>query len=252
MLDGCAIAIGAEADEGALAVLHRTARARGIPVNVVDRPDLSTFITPAVVERLPLQLAIASGGTAPVLARLLRARIETLVDPAYGRLAALADRLKEETRRRLPDMVRRRRMLERAFGGRAAALMLAGDEDGAERAYRDELLGAEQGSAVAERGLVHLVHPGPGDADLLTLRALRVLGEADVIVHGPDESPAVLEVARRDATRIVVAGPQGPLLVALGRDGRLVVRLRPCPGECQMLQDAGVATTDVPGVAGNR
>ncbi len=242
------IAIGAEAADEELRALHRTAQGLGIPVNVVDRTDLSSFITPAVVERLPLQLAIASAGTAPVLARLLRARIETLVDPGYGRLAALADRLKEETRRRLPDMVRRRRMLERAFGGRAAALMLQGDEAAAERAYRDELDGAEQDAAVPERGLVHLVHPGPGDADLLTLRALRVLGEADVIVHAPDESQAVLEVARRDASRNVAAGPQGPLLVSLGRDGRLVVRLRPCPGEREMLEDAGIAVSDVPGV----
>ena len=242
------IAIGAEAPDAELRLLHGAAKRRGIPVNVVDRPDLSTFITPAVVERLPLQLAIASAGTAPVLARLLRARIETLVDPAYGRLASLADRLKEETRRRLPDVVRRRRMLERALGGRSAALMLAGDEEGAEAAYRDALLRAEGEAVGPERGLVHLVHPGPGEADLLTLRALRVLGEADVIVHAPDESPSVLEVARRDATRLVRAGPQGPLLVALGREGRLVVRLRPCPGEREMLLDAAIANADVPGV----
>ncbi len=183
-----------------------------------------------------------------MLARLLRARIETLVDPAYGRLASLADRLKAETRRRLPDMVRRRRMLERALGGRAAALMLAGDEIGAEAAYRDELARAERDAVMPERGLVHLVHPGPGDADLLTLRALRVLGEADMIVHAPDESPSVLEVARRDAARIVRPGAQGELLVALGREGRLVVRLRPRQGERETLEAAGIAVAEIPGV----
>ncbi len=246
------MAIGAEAPAEELRLLHQAARAGGIPVNVVDQPALSTFVTPAVVERLPLQLAICSAGSAPVLARLLRARIETLVDPAYGRLAALAERMKEETRRRLPDVVRRRRMLERALGGRAAALMLAGDEAAAERAYREELdrsAGrAEEEAAGPEPGLVHLLDPGPGEADLLTLRALRLLGEADVIVHAPDESPSVLEVARRDATRVVLPGPQAGTLVELGRQGRRVVRLRPYDGEHRALRAAGIAVEHIPGV----
>ncbi len=247
-LDGCVLAIGAEAGDDALGALHDAARARGIPVNVVDKPWLSSFVTPATVERLPLQVAICSAGTAPVLARLLRARIETLVDPAYGRLASLADRLKADTRRRLPDVVRRRRMLERAFGGRTADLMLAGDPDGAERAYRDALDAAERDAATREAGLVHLVEPGPGPADLLTLRALRLLGEADIILHAPDASAAVLEVARRDASRLVLAGPQPARLVALGQEGRHVVRLSPHPGEADALREAGIAFEHVPGV----
>ncbi len=244
LLDGAALAIGAEADDAELHALHDEARARGIPVNVVDRPALSTFITPATVERLPLQIAICSDGSAPVLARLLRARIETLIDPAYGRLAELAQRFKALTRARLPNVVQRRRMLEQALGGRVADLMLAGDEQGAERAYREAL---DDAGAPAS-GLVHFVDPGPGDADLLVLRALRLLGEADIIVHPPGESPAILDAARRDAQRLCVAGDATGPLLELARAGRRIVRLSPNPDEEPALRQAGVATEFVPGV----
>ena len=244
LLDGVCLAIGAEAPDADLHAMHDEARARGIPANVVDRPALATFITPATVERLPLQIAICSAGAAPVLARLLRARIETLIDPAYGRLAALAERFKALTRARLPDVVERRRMLERALGGRAADLMLAGDEAGAERAYLAEL----DGAVTAAPGIVHFVDPGPGDADLLVLRALRLLGEADIIVHRPDESPGILEVARRDATRLAVTGDASDQLLDLARAGRRIVRLSPHVCEEQALRQAGIATERVPGV----
>ena len=250
LLEGCVLAIGAEAPEAALHAMFAAATARGIPVNVVDRPALSSFTTPAVVERLPLQLAIASGGSAPVLARLLRARIETLVDPAYGRLAAMAERFKAETRRRLPDVVRRRRMLERALSGRVAALMLAGnDAAAAATAYAEALAEAEAGLERPEPGIVHFVDPGPGEADLLTLRALRLLGEADVIVHGADDSPAVLDIARRDASREIAPVSATARLLELARAGRRVVRLAPAPGEADALAAAGVAVEFVPGVA---
>ena len=240
LLDGVCLAIGAEAPDADLQALHAEAVGRGIPVNVVDRPSLSSFITPATVDRLPLQIAISSAGTAPVLARLLRARIETLVDPGYGRLAAFADRLKSLTRERLPDVARRRRLLEQVLGGRVAELVLAGDEPAAERAYRAALDDAE----TPPPGLVHLVDPGPGSADLLTLRALRLLGEADVIVHGPAESPGILEVARRDASRLVVDGDASARLIELATAGRRVVRLSPHPDEARALRRAGIAATE--------
>ncbi len=262
LLDGCAIAIGA-ADEDARARDHpaqiqlramaAAARLRGIPHNVVDQPELGSFITPAVVERPPLSIAISSGGAAPVLARLLRARIETLIPPAFGTLAALAGRLQDETRRVLPNVLVRRRMLEAALSGPVADLMLEGREAEAEAAYRQALDAAATGASV-RRGFVHLVHPGPGPADLLTLRALRLLGEADVLVHGLRESEAVLEVARRDATRVVVADAEAPaLLVRLaGEGGSKVVRLSPSDADAQALHEAGVDHAIVPGIAAGR
>ena len=257
LLEGCAIAIGA-ADEDARAPDHpaqiqlramtASARRRGIPHNVVDQPELGSFITPAVVERPPLSIAISSGGAAPVLARLLRARIETLVPPAFGKLAALAGRLQDETRRVLPDVLQRRRMLEAALSGPVAELMLEGREAEAEAAYRQALSAAADGTA-SQRGFVHLVHAGPGPADLLTLRALRLLGEADVIVHRADESLAVLEVARRDAGRAMVDDAEAPaLLVRLAREGAKLVRLSPTGADVRALRDAAIDHAIVPGI----
>ncbi len=265
-LRGCALVVGAGAPEDQLQAVFAEASRLGIPVNCVDRPELCSFITPAIVDRDPLIIAISSGGAAPVLARLLRARIETLIAPAYGRLGALADAFKAETRRRLPDLLRRRRMLERVLGGRVAELMLAGDDEAARSAYANALDAAVADAATPERGIVHLVGAGPGAADLLTLRALRLLGEADVIVHDRLVAAPVLEVARRDAERIDV-GKSGPrhslpqeeinaLLVRLGREGRKVVRLKGGDPfvfgrggeEAEALREAGIAVEVVPGV----
>ena len=259
LLDGCAIAVGAADGEeraadhplqAALRAMSAAAQARGIPCNVVDQPELSSFITPAVVARPPLSIAISSGGASPVLARLLRARIETLVPPGFGRLAALAGRMQPLTRERMPDVLARRRMLEAALSGTVATLMLEGREAEAEAAYLRALEDAASGASAMQRGFVHLVHPGPGDADLLTLRALRLLGEADEIVHGPNESAAVLEVARRDAARRVVSDSEAPaMLVALGAAGGKIVRLSPTEADQAALREAGVDHAVVPGIA---
>jgi uroporphyrin-III C-methyltransferase/precorrin-2 dehydrogenase/sirohydrochlorin ferrochelatase len=265
-LAGCALAVASGAPEADLAAFSAAAQRIGIPVNVVDRPELCSFITPAIVDRDPLTIAISSGGAAPVLARLLRARIETLVAPGWGRLAALAESFKAETRRRLPDVVRRRRMLERIFGGRVAELALAGDEAAARDAYRRELEAASADQDRPAEGLVYLVGAGPGAADLISLRGLRLLGEADVIVHDRLGTQDVLELARRDAERIDVGKSQGDhtmkqrdinaLLVRLAREGRRVVRLKGGDPfifgrggeEVEALAEAGVAHEVVPGI----
>ncbi|WP_419728156.1 SAM-dependent methyltransferase [Lichenicola sp.] len=249
MLDGCVIAVGAEAPEPDLLAMTTEARRRGIPFNVVDRPSLSGYSTPAVVSRAPLQIAIASGGAAPVLARLLRARIESLVPPGFGKLAALADRMQAETRRILPDVLRRRRMLEAAFSGPVAELMLAGREADAEAAYRDALGAAAEAGKHPEQGIAYLVDPGPGDADLVTLRALRLLGEADIILYEASESAAVLELARRDASRLeITAGDAVVRIVELASQGAKLVRLSPHPGEAALVRAAGHVCVEVPGV----
>jgi uroporphyrin-III C-methyltransferase/precorrin-2 dehydrogenase/sirohydrochlorin ferrochelatase len=178
----------------------------------------------------------------------------------------LADRFKAETRARLPDVRARRRMLERVFAGRVADLVLAGDEAGAAAEYRAELEAAEAGLERASPGIVHLVGAGPGAADLVSLRGLRLLGEADVIVHDRLGTGQVLDLARRDAERIDVGKSQGDhtlpqreinaLLVRLAREGRMVVRLKGGDPfifgrggeEAEALAAAGITYTVVPGI----
>jgi uroporphyrin-III C-methyltransferase/precorrin-2 dehydrogenase/sirohydrochlorin ferrochelatase len=261
LLAGCALAIGADAPETDLQALAAAARTAGIPCNIVDRPDLCSFIMPAIVERDPLTVAISSGGAAPVLARLLRARIEAAVPPAFGRLAALAARFRDTLRRRLPDLATRRRMLERAFTGPIADLVFAGAEDAAEAAFAAAIADAEPAA-----GCVFLVGAGPGAPDLLTLRAQRLLGEADVIVHDRLVGDGVLDLARRDAERIHVGKARAhhcmrqedinALLIRLAREGRRVVRLKGGDPfifgrggeEVEALLAAGVRCEVVPGV----
>jgi uroporphyrin-III C-methyltransferase/precorrin-2 dehydrogenase/sirohydrochlorin ferrochelatase len=216
---------------------------------------------PAIVERDPVTIAVSSGGAAPVLARLLRARIEAAIPPAFGRLAALAARFRDELRRRLPNLAERRRVLEHLLTGPAADLVFAGREADAEAEFARAL---EAGAP--QQGIVFLVGAGPGAADLLTLRAQRLLGEADVIVHDRLVGDAVLDLARRDAERIYVGKaranhclPQdeiNALLIRLARDGKRVVRLKGGDPfifgrggeEAEALAAAGVRCEVVPGV----
>jgi len=258
---GCAVAIGAGAPEGELRALSALCAARGVPVNIVDRTALCTFVMPAIVDRAPVTIGISTGGAAPVLARLVRARIEAVIPPALGRLAAMADRFKAATRAALPDTAARRRFLDATLTGPVADLALAGRPE-ADAAFAAALAAAE----ARPPGIVHLVGAGPGAADLLTLRALRLLGEADVIVHDRLVGEEVLDLARRDAERIYVGKrraahcvPQegiNDLLVRLAREGRRVVRLKGGDPfvfgrggeEMEACLAAGIACEVVPGV----
>ena len=260
-LAGCAFALGADAPDADLRALSEAAQALGIPVNIVDRPALSSCILPALIDRDPVVIAISTSGTAPVLARLLRQKIEALVPPAYGRLAALADRFKDAMRARFPVLGERRAVLESLFDGPAASMMLAGDEVAAETEFTRALTGDH-----APAGIVHLVGAGPGAADLLTLRAHRLMGEADVIVHDRLVTDEILDMARRDAHRIFVGKARAnhcmkqadinALLVRLAREGKRVVRLKGGDPfvfgrggeEAEALADAGVAFDVVPGI----
>jgi len=262
LLADCAIAIGADAAEPELHALAAACRARGIPVNVVDRPALCTALMPAIIDRAPVTIAISTGGAAPVLARQVRQRIEALLPPGLGRVAALADRAKAMIRRHLPDLAARRRFLDAALSGPAAELAMAGRDAEADRTLEDALRNAD----AAPPGVVHLVGAGPGAADLLTLRALRLLGEADVIVHDRLGTEEVLALARRDAERIFVGkarahhcmaqGEINTLLVRLAREGKRVVRLKGGDPlvfgrggeEAEALAAAGIACEVVPGV----
>jgi uroporphyrin-III C-methyltransferase / precorrin-2 dehydrogenase / sirohydrochlorin ferrochelatase len=262
LLDGVAIAVVADAPEEDLRALSAEARRRGIPVNIVDRAELCSFVMPAIVDRDPVTVAVSTGGVAPTLARMVRQKIEATLPPRLGALAALAGRFQAAIRHALPDLAARRRFLDTALAGRPAELALAGRETEADAAFA-RALGATEAKPV---GTVHLVGAGPGAADLLTLRALRLLGEADVIVHDRLVSEEVLDMARRDAERIFVGKaranhclPQeeiNVLLVRLARQGKRVVRLKGGDPfvfgrggeEAQALAEAGIPHEVVPGV----
>jgi uroporphyrin-III C-methyltransferase/precorrin-2 dehydrogenase/sirohydrochlorin ferrochelatase len=216
------------------------ADARGIPVNVVDDPALCRFIMPAIVDRSPVVAAISTGGASPVLARLIRGRLEALIPAAFGRLAALAGEFRDEVKARIGDATRRRVFWERVLAGPIAELTYAGrDRDARESLSKalDELdrVGDDAGAAGAT-GEVYLVGAGPGDPDMLTFRALRLMQQADVVVHDRLVSQRVLDLTRRDAPRIYAgkqrashALPQesiNALLVRLAREGKRVLRLK--------------------------
>ena len=237
-LDDAWLVIAATDDAVTNHAVVEAADARRILSNAVDDAELSRFHVPARVERGPLQIAISSGGGAPMLARLIRERLETEFDDSFGALAELLARHRKRIRARWPDLAARRRGFAKLLSGPLQGLLRRHQHLAAERAFDAALRGhaLQQQEATEARGSVALVGAGPGDPGLLTLRALRVLNEADVIVHDRLVSDAVLQLARRDAERIDVgkhAGDGGhsqaainALLVALAKTGKRVVRLK--------------------------
>lgn len=231
-LDGAAIVIAAADRREINAHVSWAARRRGIPVNVVDDPALCSFQMPAIVDRDPVLIAVSTGGASPVLARWVRARIERALPASLSALGRLAQRWRAPSKTRFPSVDARRRFWEGVFDGPAAELALAGRDEDADGFVSDELYGDTK----PVTGAVYLVGAGPGDPDLLTLRAHRLLQSADVIVYDRLVSPQVLDLARRDAEAIHVGKAPGAhamrqdeinrLLVRLGREGRQVVRLK--------------------------
>jgi uroporphyrin-III C-methyltransferase / precorrin-2 dehydrogenase / sirohydrochlorin ferrochelatase len=237
-LDGAALVVSATADPAVNRAVSAAARARGIPVNVVDAPELSTFIFPAIVDRSPLIVAVSSAGTAPVLARRVREWIEALLPARLGALARFMGERRREVRRCLGALARRA-FWERIAGGTVADRVLAGESAPAEEAFARELLTsqltASRATAAGSLGEVYLIGAGPGDPDLLTLRALQLLQQADVILYDRLVPAEILERARRDAERIFVGKEVGDrdqqqrihsLLVNLARQGKRVARLK--------------------------
>lgn len=247
---------------------HRVAaraRAHGIPVNVMDEPEHSTFIFPAVVDRGEVVVAVGTGGAAPVLARRVRERIEALLPARLGDLAGFIGRWRRTVQARLPDIAQRRGFWERVVDGPIAADVLAGRSEDAARA----LMAIHDPAAYASGampGFVTLVGAGPGDPDLLTVKALRALQDADVIFYDDLVSPEVLDRARRDAERVPVGRRVGRpgigqdninrLLIEAARAGRRAVRLKGGDPfvfgrggeEIAALREAGVAYAVVPGI----
>ncbi len=231
-LQGVALVIAATDDVPLNAQISAEAQALGIPVNVVDAPALCSVIFPAIVDRSPLIVAVSSGGDAPVLARLIRAKIETWIPATYGQLANLGKRFRERVKQLFPDVQQRRVFWEDVFQGPIAESVFAGKPQEGERLLEERLAGA----APRALGEVYLVGAGPGDPDLLTFRALRLMQQADVVLYDRLVAPAIIELCRRDAERIYVgkrradhAVPQeqiNQLLIDLARQGKRVLRLK--------------------------
>ena len=263
-LDGARLAIVATSERDINRWIAELADARHIPVNVVDDREASRFIVPAIVDRDPVLVAVSTGGTSPVLARRLRERLETLIPKRFGALALWLRGLRDAGMERLRDTQERRRFFETLIDGAAARRFIEGDPRGA-------MLIAEQlletaAAAPGAVGEVTLVGAGPGDPELLTLKALRALQDADVILHDRLVSPEILDLARRDATLIGVGKTAGckstsqqdinALLVEHARAGRRVVRLKGGDPfifgrggeELETLVRAGIPFSVVPGI----
>ena len=263
-LEGAALVIAATDSAAVNAQVSQIARSRGVPVNVADDADTSDFILPAIVDRSPVIVAVSSAGTAPVLARRVREQIEALLPARLGLLARFAGRQRERVNRELEPALRRP-FWERFFGTTANLQRLAQEDDAAQRAFNAELedFGQRQGAGIGE---VYLIGCGPGDPDLLTLRALQLLQQADVLLYDRLVSPAVLDRARREATRIFVGKDVGEsilaqdringLLLEHARRGLKVARLKGGDPfifgrggeEIAALAQHGIAVTVVPGI----
>ena len=232
-LDGTALVFAATDDQALNAYVAATADAAGIPVNVVDEPALCRFIMPSIVDRSPVVVAVSTGGAAPVLARLLRARLETMIPAAYGRLADVMRGFRERVTSAIPDGTARRRFWENAVTGSVAERIFEGKTDAALATLERLLEGAGTDAPVGE---VYLVGGGPGDPDLLTFRALRLMQQADVVVYDRLVAKAIVALARKDAERVFVGkqrdrhaldqGAINALLVELARSGKRVLRLK--------------------------
>lgn len=260
-LDGAALVFVADPGPDGEAA-KAAARGKGVPLNVVDMPEECDFYTPSIIDRAPVSIAISSEGDAPVLARLIRARIEALLSPNVGAITALAGAMREKVAGLLPG-ARARHYYEALVTSTAIEQAV---ERGNGHGAADALLDAHA-NANAEAGMVWLIGAGPGAEDLLTLRAQRLLQEADVIVHDYLVPDAVIDMGRRDAERIPVGKRKGhhsftqaqinAVLVRLARQGKRVARLKSgdpmvfgrAGEEIAALRKAGIAYSIVPGVS---
>ena len=265
-LDGCVIAFGAASDTAVNRKLHGLATAASIPVNISDDPELCDFIMPALVDRSPVLIAIGSGGTSPLLTRMLKARFETTIPAAYGRVAEFAGQYRQRVKDSIPNMTRRRRFWETMIAGPVAEHLFSGQEESA-AALMDKLLDeAATDGDQSPRGEVYLVGTGPGDPDLLTFRALRLMQQADVVLYDRLIGDGILNLVRRDASRIYVGKMKedhtvaqeeiSEMLVRLAQEGKRVLRLKGGDPfvfgrggeEIATLAENGVAFQVIPGV----
>ncbi len=260
-VEGATLVFAATGDAEADRAIVEAARAAKIPANAVDQPDYCDFYTPALVNRAPVAVAIGTEGAGPVLAQMIRAQIDQMLSPSLGKLANLATRYRKPVERLVPRGVARRVFWRRFFSGPVADAVNAGQLRQAERAADDLLRSSRK-----VEGRIWLVGAGPGAEDLLTLRAQRVMMEADVIVYDALVPQAIVDMGRRDAERLPVGKRKGchsksqeeinDLLVQLGREGKRVVRLKSgdplvygrAGEEMAALRAAGIGYEIVPGI----
>ncbi|HCB3601687.1 siroheme synthase CysG [Serratia marcescens] len=264
-LDDVFLAIAATDDNALNAAVFAEADKRRVLANVVDDQPRCSFIFPSIIDRSPLVVAVSSSGQAPVLARLLREKLEALLPASLGQMAQVAGRWRGQAKQRLASIGERRRFWEKAFGGRFATLVANGQTAQAERQLEQDLQSFAAGDEGAQ-GEIALVGAGPGDVGLLTLRGLQVMQQADVVLYDHLVSGEILDLVRRDAERICVGKRAGAhsviqeetnrLLVELAQQGKRVVRLKGGDPfifgrggeELQVAAAAGIPFQVVPGV----
>jgi uroporphyrin-III C-methyltransferase/precorrin-2 dehydrogenase/sirohydrochlorin ferrochelatase len=263
-LEGARLVIVATSRRALNRWIATLSEARAIPVNVVDDKDASRFIVPAIVDRDPVIVAISTGGTSPVLARRLRERLEAFIPKRFGDFATWLKSLRQTSMDQLRDTTERRRFFETLVDGPAAKRFIDGDARGASRIAQQLL--AATANAPRAAGEVALVGAGPGDPELLTLKALRAIQDADVIFHDRLVSSAILDMARRDASLVCVGKSAGgdstaqqeinDLLIRHANEGKRVVRLKGGDPfifgrggeELEALARAGINFSVIPGI----
>lgn len=233
-LTGMMLVIAATDDQQINQHVAALAHQQLLPVNVVDQPDLCSFYMPSIIDRSPVMVSVSTGGASPVLARLLRSRLETFIPTHYGRLALIAEEYRQRVKQTFTSMTQRRRFWESALDGHIAELALSGNEQQAREAIEAAL--AQGSESVSEQGEVYLVGAGPGDPDLLTFRALRLMQRADVVLYDRLVSEQILAMVRRDADLIYVGKHRAQhamrqeeinaTLVKLAKEGKRVLRLK--------------------------
>jgi len=261
-IDNQSVIIAATDDNKINAIVSSLAHESGIPINVVDSPDLSSFIMPSIVDRSPIVIAISSAGKAPVLARIIRAKLETIIPSAYGDLAEIAGEYRQKVKQRFVNLKDRSKFWESVFSGVIAEKVFAGRSKEAKADIEKHLAS----SVEINLGEVYLVGAGPGDPDLLTFKALRLMQQADVVLYDRLVSKGVMELVRRDAELIYVGKKGGSestrqidineRLVELAKSGKRVCRLKGGDPfifgrggeEIETLSDNGIPFQVVPGI----
>ncbi len=232
-LDDCHLVIAATNNRSVNQLVSAHAQSARIPVNVVDQPELCSYITPSIIDRSPVVAAVSTGGASPVLARLIRSRLEALIPAGYGRLAALANRFRERVKEKLSKPADRLQFWEKVLKGSVAERVFSGHMEEADAVMEQAL---DNYQSHTDMGEVYLVGGGPGDPDLVSFRALRLMQQADVVVYDRLVAQPILEMTRRDAERIYVGKERdhhamrqeeiNQLLADLAKQGKRVLRLK--------------------------